>query len=194
MLHRANELYRGIGYPTAPSTISDLHHRYSHLTRLAEKRQKEQASYYEDDGEPSAALLVSMLRESAWWTSRLAATMRNWIWAIAVLGLVAPVTVLLLDVDRVVRIYGALACAVMLMDLFHLGWRYGRLRADSNLSFNALDQAHRAGTTERNALILATAYQLTRASGPLLPDWLREKQRKRLQDAWSVALGKPANL
>lgn len=191
-LHRANELNRGIGHPIAPSTISDLHHRHSRLARSAEKHQKEHASYYEHDGEPSASLLTAMLRESAWWTSRLAATMRNYIRIAAVVGLIAPAIVLLLDMDQAVRAYGALACAVMLIDLFHLGSRYERLRAGCDLAFKALDQVHRTGTTEREALILATDYQTVRASGPLLPDWLWKRQRKRLQEAWSAALGKHA--
>jgi len=190
-LHRANELHRGIDYPIDPGMISELCHRYFRLGRLAGKRQRDQADYYENDGEPSVDLLIAMVRESAWYTSRLAACMRNCVWVIAGVGLVAPVAVLLLDVDRIVRIYGALACTVMLMDLFYLGWRYGRLRMDSDKSFNALNQVHRMGATERTAIILATTYQMTRASGPLLPDRLQKGQTKRLQAAWSAALGSP---
>ena len=189
-LHRANELSRGLGYPIAPSVISDLRHRYSHLGSEAKDRQDRQAGYYDRGGEPSTGLLTAMLHESAWWTSRLAATARNRICMAAAIGFSAPVAVLLSDLDHVVRAYGALACAVMLIDLVSLGWRYEKLRAGSSLSFEAFDQVDLTGMEERDAIILATNYQMVRASGPLVPDWLWKRQRERLQDAWDVALGK----
>lgn len=190
VLHRANELSRGLGYPIAPSVISDLRHRYSDLGSAAKDRQERQAGYYDRDGEPSAGLLTAMLHESAWWTSRLAATARNRIYMAATIGFSGPVAILLSDLDHIVRAYGALACTVMLTDLVSLGWRYEKLRVGSSLSFEAFDQVDWTEMEERDAIILATNYQMVRASGPLVPDWLWKRQGERLQDAWDVALGK----
>ena len=189
-LHRANELSRGLGYPVPPRMVSDLHHQYSKLGSAARKRQRDQAEYYGADRSPSAALLAAMLRESAWWTSRLATTARNRILVAALIGLSAPVGVLLSDLDQVVRAYGALACGVMLVDLFSLGWRYERLRASSKRSFEAFDRVDMEKIEDRDAIILAANYQIARASGPLVPDWLWKRQRKRLQEAWDLALGR----
>lgn len=189
-LHRANEMRRGLGYPIAPSTVSGLLHRYSSLGSAAKGRQEDQAAYYGRDGEPSAGLLTAMLHESAWWTSKLAETARNCIWMAVAVGTLAPVAILLLDLDQVFRAYGALACAVMLVDLFYLGCRFQRLRTGASLSFEAFDRVNWKDINERDAILLATNYQIVRASGPLLPDWLWKGQRKRLQESWSVALGK----
>lgn len=184
-LHRANELSRGIGHPIEPAMIADLRYRYSHFERSAEDREKLHVEYYESSSDPSPFLLNSMLRESAWWTAHLAATARNWIYIAAVLGLLAPFTTLLSDLDQVVRAYGALACAVMLTDLFYLGWRYGKLHSGCNSSFREFDQSFNLGMTERRAIISATNYHVIRGTGPLLPDWLWKRQRKKLNDAWS---------
>ena len=189
-LHRANELSRGLGYRISPRMVSDLSHRYSNLGGIAKERQKEQAGYYGKGGEPSAALLTAMLHESAWWTSRLAATTRNRIWAVAAVGMVAPVAVLLSDSDQIVRAYGALACAVMLADLFHLGWRYERLRAGSSRSFDKFDRTDWTRIDQLEAVVLASDYQIVRSSAPLLPDWLWKRQQERLQKAWELALGR----
>lgn len=189
-LHRANELSRGLGYRIPPHTVSDLFYRYSNLVSVAKDRQKEQAGYYDKGGEPSTVLLIGMLHESAWWTSRLAATARNRICAAAAVGLVAPVAVLLSDSDQIVRAYGALACTVMLADMFHLGWRYEGLRTGASRSFEKFEGVDWTHIDESVAVMLATDYQIVRSSAPLLPDLLWKRERKRLQEAWKLALGR----
>ena len=77
LLHRANELSSGIGHPVDPTMIANIRSRYHRFIDEARKMEREQDDYYEEKGTPSPRLLLAHSRESAWWTTQLAATAKR---------------------------------------------------------------------------------------------------------------------
>lgn len=184
-LHRANELFRGIGHPIEPKTIADLRFRYSDLQKLIEKQEREQEEYHETRGEPAPRLLSSMLRESAWWTAHLAKKARNFTCVAGAVGFFIVIVVLVMLGSIQDRVYGAAICAVILVDLFNLGLRYERLREGCLSAFRIFDDfRNRNVISERDAFVAALNYYVARGSAPLLPDWLWRKYRSKLNNAW----------
>ena len=182
-LHRANQLCRGIGHPIEPAMIAKFQYRYSHLAKSAKEHDTKQVEYYESSGDPSPHLLISMLRESAWWTARLAEKAKNVIYMGAAVGLLISLAIFLSD-STAVQFYGVAICAVVLTDLFYLGYRYGKLHLGSDAAFRKFDSLLGTNISEGKAIVAATNYHVVCGTGPLVPDLLWKRQQKKLQDAW----------
>lgn len=182
-LHRANELFRGVGYPIEPAMIADLRYRYSHLMKSAKEHDTEQVEYYESSGDPSPHLLISMLRESAWWTAHLAKKAQIIIYMGTAVGLLISLAIFLSD-STAVQFYGIAICAVVLTDLFYLGYRYSKLHLGCDAAFRKFDSLLGASVSEGEAIVAATSYHMVRGTGPFVPDLLWKRQREKLQDAW----------
>lgn len=182
-LQRANELSVGVGFPVNSAMVADVKYRYSRLAKVAEQQEANQQEYYSASGDPSPHLLVSMLRESAWWTARLAGTMECIIYTVAGIGFMASLLTLLIE-STSKRFYGMAICSILLADLIQLGWRYHKTKSACDCVFKEFDSLSDCDVTERDAVLTATDYHMVRSTGPLLPDWLWKMQRKKLQDAW----------
>ena len=183
-LHRAYEL-SSTGQPIDPALTSDLMAAYPRLIGRI-RRMKNDGPYYDAKGDPSIQLLVSRLRESAWWTDKLAATAKRLSYYF---GCIVAITILVSFVvvaDSVeVRAYAMVICAIVVVDIFHLGWRYGNLSAACARAYSRLDALHgKAGLTEREAITEANGYQSARDAGPLIPGWIWKLSRKKLNAAW----------
>ncbi len=185
LLHRANELCTGIGHPVDRAMIADIRSRYPRFIDKAQKREENQGDYYETSGNPSPRLLVTRLRESAWWTTKLAATAKKSIYGGASVALLfVSVSVILAD-TMLVRAYVFAVSGVILVDMLYLGIRFGKLETDCNTSFKYLDALlDRSDLSDRRAVISAANYQIVRGTGPLVPDWLWKWRRCQLQAAW----------
>lgn len=182
-LQRANELSRGVGFPINSAMVADVKYHYSRLAKVAEQQEAKQGEYYSASGEPSPPLLVTMLRESAWWTARLAGTMGYIIYIVAGIGFLASLMTLFVE-SASMRFYGMAICGILLTDLILLGWRYRRTESACASAFKRFDRLLDGDVMERDAILAATDYHTVRSMVPLLPDWLWKMQRKKLQDAW----------
>ena len=184
-LQRANELWTGIGQPIDCAMIADMRSQYSQFIERAQKIEKYQNDYFEVCGNPSPNLLIVQLRESAWWTYQLATTARKMVYIGSCVALAISLSVIFAD-SILVRFYGIAICSIILIDIFYLGFRFGKLAMESNSSFQELDSLrHRIDLTDRQAAISAANYQFARGAGPLIPDWLWKISRGKLQKAWT---------
>ena len=165
--------------------IADIRFRYPGFIDKAQKKEKNQGDYYETDGNPSPRLLVTRLRESAWWTAKLAETAKKSIYGGAFVALLfASLSVILAD-TMLVRAYVFAISGVILVDMLYLGIRFGKLETDCNSSFKYLDELlNNSSLSDRRAVISAANYQIVRSTGPLVPDWLWKWRRFQLQAAW----------
>lgn len=183
-LHRANELCTGIGHPADRTMIADIRSRYPRFIEVSQKKEKDQNEYYEEGGTPSPNLLVAQLRESAWWTGRLAATAKQIICTLAFVALAISLSVIFAD-SISARVYGLAICIIILTDMFYLGFRYKQLEKDCTDAFRDLDHLkNRCDLTIQQAAISAANYQIVRGTGPLIPDWLWRCRQSKLQAAW----------
>ena len=185
LLHRANELSTGIGHPVDPTMIANIRSRYHRFIDKAREMEKEQDDYYEERGTPSPRLLLAHLRESAWWTTQLAATAKKVIYTGTFIVLLPVFISIILADSMLVRVYVFAISVIILIDMFYLGIRFGKLETDCHDAFKYLnDLVNKSNLTDREAVICATSYQIVRSTGPLVPDWLRKYRRNQLQAAW----------
>jgi len=183
-IQRANELWTGIGQPIDCAMIADMRSQYSQFVERAKNIEQYQDDYFEVYGDPSPHLLVVQLRESAWWTYQLATTARKMVNIGSCAALAVSLSVIFAD-STLVRIYGLAISSIILIDVFYLGFRFGKLATASNASFRNLDALMRStDVTDRQAVISAANYQFARGGGPLIPDWLWRIHRAKLQKAW----------
>ena len=183
-IHRANELWTGIGQPVNGAMIADMRSQYSQFFERAKNIEQYREDYFEVYGNPSPHLLIMQLRESAWWTYQLATTARKMVYIGFCVALAVSLSVIFAE-STLVRIYGLAISAIILIDVFYLGIRFGKLATASNISFRELDTLmHSVDLTDRQAVISAANYQFTRGAGPLIPDWLWRIRRAKLQKAW----------
>ena len=183
-LHRANELCTGLGHSIDPAMIADARSRYSRFMQKAQQEETNQIGYYEEYGDPSPHLFVTRLRESAWWTAQLAATAKRGIYTGASIALVISLSTIFAN-SVTERAYGIAVCTIILIDIFYLGFRYGKLEVACNDSFRELNRLKdRCDLTVQQAVISAANYQIARGTGPLIPDWLWKWRRGQLQAAW----------
>ena len=184
-LQRANELWTGIGQPIDCAMVADMRSQYSQFVERAQKMEKYQNGYFEVYGNPSPNLLIVQLRESAWWTYQLATTAKKMVYIGSCVALAISLSVIFAD-SILVRFYGLAICSIILVDVYYLGFRYGKLAMESNFAFQELNSLmNRVDLTDRQAVISAANYQFARGAGPLIPDWLWKISRRKLQKAWT---------
>ena len=183
-LHRANEMC-SIGQPTDPVLVSDIMVTYPRLVCRIPRKKNEDDPYFEAQGDPSTDLLVLRLRESARWTEKLATKAKRLSYFFGCISAIAISASFVAANSVEVRAYAMAICAIVLVDIFHLGSRYGNLAASCARAYSRLDTLHgNADLTEREALIEANSYQSARDAGPLIPGWIWWLSRKDLQAAW----------
>jgi hypothetical protein len=82
-----------------------------------------------------------------------------------------------------------------LMLIFSLGvfrnlWGYHRLHERADASYRTSEHALASGPTREDAIKQWYEYQIGRAMGPLLPEWLWRWKKKDLEDVWRRTRGK----
>ena len=183
-LHRMHDILVGLGHPLDREVIADVEARYSRLIARKGTVCPSPWPYFDAAGLPSSRLLVVNMRESSWWTAQLADTAKRIVYVAASVATVVPVCFVLAD-SMLVRAYGITICLVVLMDLFHLGVRYGHLSTACIRAFSELGNlAKDDKLSERQALLAATHYHFVRRGGPLIPQWLWQRRRERLNAVW----------
>ena len=187
-IHRAYDILMGLGQPPDPAMIEGIKSRHSREADKVKVLDRPKYPYFDATGKPSANLLVENLRQSAWYTSQLAAAAKRKVNMAAIAASVVPFSFILSD-SMLMRAYGITICLVVLIDIFQLGSKYGRLSIACNEAFLELRVLRKRGElAERDALLAATNYHFVRRMGPLIPEWLWWKQRENLNAGWESLL------
>ena len=188
----ANSLLRdyelsSVGHPRDRVLSSHILAAHPRIVRKAARPGVERTPYHEARGHASTELLVGRMRESAWWTEKLASKAMNWSYA---LGCVAILLVLVSFASAGsvgVRVHATAILLVVLVGILQLGWQYGQLAKTSGRAFSTLDALLvKCDLSEREALMEVSKYQTARDAAPLIPDWLWRLYRRDLQDAWTL--------
>lgn len=192
-LLRQIEFFEGFGWPLNPKLVADALARAIAVEKVAAERAKEQGNFYASNRERGTARALENLRESAWWTQQNA----HWLgvratWLVVVLCVVGIVSLLMtasaMGAATPVTISKLLSAGVALVfagNLVRLPFEYFRLSASgSEADQKASELIERGVPTEADALRILGNYQLARAMGPPLPDWLWKKRRDHLNRIW----------
>ena len=197
-LHRANELKRGIGRPSDPKAISDLKATFSSYSEKMQHPVRDVKGYYEADGPPCTRLLVRMLRESSWWTQQLASKACKW--AGVATAVVAAISVGVVvgvahsvESSVLLTVYAVVICLVVSSESAILATNYRRLSSAAGEAFARLDLYSKDEPEEGLALTAASDYQMARANGPLIPNWLKRRYELILQETWNDTLSENGN-
>ena len=196
---RQVEIADGLGRKIDPGALADALDDASPLVRWMAERERRDQPYFASTLPPSPARLVANVRESAWWTKRLAGDLRAIeFWKVGVIvaaGLLVlraatlppsrtPAASIPISQDLV-----ELATAAVLFFLtqgpLRRAGEYGALRdGASRVEQHAASLARTGTITDAGALELAHEYQIARKGSPLVPTmWWRLRQR-RLNALW----------
>jgi len=197
-LLRAKELRDGLGWPVDRKRYADLRADHSSLAKLANFRQEEQSNFYETDEPVGPRRLVQMLRESTWWSERLA---RFCFWL--TLGLVILLVIVSLyafpfaesftgvplEADQLVSLYTSLICLVFSGNVARLIFGYNSLSTAARDAYERLDSlADQSDLSGATALSIVMTYQFVRSAAPPIPDWVWRLRRTALNEAWEEEL------
>lgn len=198
-LLRAKELRDGLGWSVDSKMFADLRATYSSLAHRAGARQAEQREFYDTDEAPGPRRLVEMMRESSWWSERLASfAFRLSLFLVTLLAVASLYTGMPLaqafsgsppDFAQVGSLYTALICLLFSCDLGRLLIGYSQFASDArdaNLQLNAL--AKQASLSEAAVLRTVLEYQFARAEAPPIPDWMWRMWRLTLNATWADEL------
>lgn len=185
-LLKQQDLREGMGRSRNPRLVAGIQAEHSHRFRSRGGRQRPPEPYYSSEGEPSARLLVMHMRESAWYTERLArAAVTKLCWVGVPLGVLTVVGLAFAE-PLLTRIYGIAVCGGAGTHAFHILWRYHRMATDCGSAFRDLDELSRMGElTDADALVATGVYQHVRSAGPPIPEWLWRRKRANLESAWA---------
>lgn len=197
-LLRGKEFRDGIGRPLDAKRIADLKEDYSHFSTTAARRQAEQDNFYDTLEPLGPARLVEMLRESSWWTERLARRGKTLATATSLalgasclyaLPLGTLVSGIPLAGSSLISFYTGLIGLFFTGDLARLIAGYAELSANARSSYRTFDALSGDDQVSlEDVLIAAFGYQLSRSQAPPIPTWLWRWRRGTLNALWATNL------
>ncbi|MYF29882.1 MAG: hypothetical protein F4169_13695 [Gammaproteobacteria bacterium] len=193
-LLRQNEFFQGLGWPIDSATFAALQSKHSRLGSKARKRQAEEKGYYEELGSSSALALVKMLRESAWWSQRLATEASKSVGIVSgivvLVAIAAVVSVARIEGSPVTpTLYALAVCLIVCLDTVLLALRYRYSAAAAKECFDQLRVLTNTDCADDDRVLATIAdYQLRRESWPLIPDWFMKRHKRTLQNIWDQNL------
>lgn len=196
---RRLDLQDALGRPINPAIVADLIDDVPDLVqRLALRSQS--APYFGSVSQPGPRRLLENLRESSWWTKRLAGDMAKVTNGFTVVLTGVGMLTLLAAVNGI-RGPGALQgasawiSAVILFAIaqgpHHASGRYGQLRdSAAAVQQRAEHLLGRSAPDEMDALQVAADYHLARQRAPVIPTLWYERRRPALNKLWDSVQGK----
>jgi hypothetical protein len=194
-LLRHVELEDGMGWPISRKVLADSLARGIGVARSADSRAREQENFYASTRKHGPLRTLDNVSESAWWTQQNA----HWIaWKmvllVVVLCLMAVWSLLVAaaiigppDPIEVSRLITAGISIVFAGNLVRLPYEYFRLSSKASESDQKASEliGGKSSPTEAEAVRLLGDYQLARAMGPPIPDWVWRRRRDRLNEIWN---------
>jgi len=203
---RRIEISDGLGIPIRPMELEDVREgAFSGIARIA-RRQELDLRPYASDSPAGPRRLVENTRETAWWSTRLAAELARWEFVWTIVMVAACVAALVQAASGPSTLTAAPAAnlsrsivefaAAMLVFVFAEGFfRRGReLAAFATSSERVLGEADRLLERERGngprieqleAMLLASKYTIARHASPRLSSIWYRRRRGQLNTAWA---------
>ncbi len=197
--HRAESLLRlveledGFGWKVDEKILADNLARAIPVAARAANREREQGLFYASSESSGGRRAMGNLRESAWWTQQLSASMARITGVAAVCvgftalwSLLVAATVIDSATPLVVsNVVTAVISLIFAGNLIRLPFDYSSLSSSARESDQKASALIRVDPVETGyALRLLGDYQIKRAVGPLLPDWVWKLRRDRLNEIW----------
>jgi len=199
-LRRKLELSDGFGLAVSDAEYSDLLARSPASVKTRAKGKKLPAPYFASTKPAGAERTLENLSESSWWTKHLAETMRTLCAIVIAVAIATSFAMLIIAIERLTETVALDAVARIVTSVLLLVASLGFLR----LIVGYHDLAVRAGRTEDSAERLKTGapdatevskllheYQLSRATAPILPDWVWQLRQVELNALWKNLRTKP---
>lgn len=194
-LLRRYELQQGLGWNIDVKEIVDILASSSKAVKNAAKT-LEANTYFSDQGAPDLRKLLANLSESAFFTKHQSRRLCLYLTVLSILFALSAIISLIITIQNVV--FGNLGLSIsksilsIIVFLFTAG--YVRLAFDYNSLFqeaNRVDEiasslAEKTSISQNEAITLLLDYQVSRATGPLIPSWLWKLMSKELNDLWKL--------
>lgn len=192
-LLRQVELEDGFGWIVSAKVVADSLSQGIGVAKRALNRAREQSDFYATSRVPGPLRALDNLRESAWWTQQNSQWM-GWVatWVVVLLCLAAVWSLLVaatvIGFPTPLEVSGLLTAGISLVfagNLIRLPFKYFKLSHDaSECDRRASEMIQSGNPTDSEALRLLSDYQLARAMGPPIPDWVWRKRRDHLNEIW----------
>ena len=155
--------------------------------------------YFSNSHQEGPQRAVENLLESAWYTRHQAGLMVG-LYISLIIGLLALSILTLIFAlreidsnelkDQVVKVVTACLLLIVSLNMFKAAWSYFKMYQRCQKTENICEHLLRDDVTMADAQKQWYEYQLTRATSPLLPQWLWKIRGSSLDDAWHRACGK----
>lgn len=192
-LLRLVEFEDGFGWVVDKKILADSLARAIPIATKVPARAQEQGNFFASSETTGSRRALANLQESAWWTQHLSAFM---VWVTTVAAVVVGVLALwsLLVAATVIgaatplvlsNVVTAVIALVFAGNLIRLPFDYSSLSANACEADQKASELIETGSVDMSdALRLLGDYQLKRALGPQIPDWVWRLRREHLNKIW----------
>lgn len=192
---RKLDLQDGLGQLIPPHEVVDTFAKCQKFTKRRIRTDSSDSKYFGSQELPGPRRLLQNIRESAWWSNRLARLMRNTLIVIIVFTIVSALACSIsalasanLISSKHLQLYPIIAqfvCAILTslvsLNLIKLAFAYHSFAASSHKCFLAADGLlARPSIQKYQAISVAYEYFIERGTSPVLPTWLWKLHREEL--------------
>ncbi|MCU1328136.1 MAG: hypothetical protein JWN34_3506 [Bryobacterales bacterium] len=191
---RKLDMQDGFGWPIPKTDLSDIWVRSSFWIKRRARSLPADEPYFASTDPPGPVRALRNVSESAWWTKHLSHTMAICCWTTLVIGTIVSIIILILalqatqnhsDQVNVARQVTAFLMFFLSFGIVKLALSYTSLNKNGESSEKAADRALQTTTPEvLSAFKLMYDYHLSRAAGPLFPNWLWRLRERDLNQTW----------
>ena len=195
-LLRKLDLCRSFDIAVSPADKRDI---VSYLPKSLRKRFSDSEvpdEYFTNSAPPGPRKAVENLVESAWYTRQQANMMVGLCIVLTVFFVGIALASLIITSNEVqnvatrtniAKVVTSWLLLIFSLGMFKHGWAYYKLAERSDRTYSTGEHLMRGEVTEADAVKQWYEYQISRASSPLLPEWLWKLKQEDLNDAWHRA-------
>jgi hypothetical protein len=200
-LRRQLEFADGLGWEIGAAEYSDLVLRCPSSVKKRARREGPAPQYFASALPAGPERAVENLSESAWWSKHLAESMRGICGLVVIATTLGSIVLLVVAIegiqdrqalDAVARVVTSVLMLLFSLGLVRLVIAYHDFAVGAARAEEAALRSLTAGVPDEvNAVKMLHAYQMARAAGPLLPDWVWKWRQQELNELWKSLRSRP---
>lgn len=192
-LRRKLDFRDSFEWEISKADISDILARTSTSFRSTLPPEGQREPYFACSDKDIPIRAIKNIQESAWWNKHLSEKMGRYIFIATLLTVVGSVGFLIGSISTIDnfdtlssigRVVTSVLMIILSLGLIRLTFAYYEFNRKSQRLEERTIEYLRHGCTEMDAMRLYNEFHLDRASAPLVPDWIYDRNKKHLNEVW----------
>jgi len=173
--------------------ISDILARTSKNFRSSLPPEGQRAPYFASKDHDLCTRAIKNIQESAWWNKHLAEKIGRYTFIVTLIIVIGSIGLLIASIGTVNdfdtlssigRVVTAVLMIVLSLGLIRLTFAYYDFQRKSQRMEERALEYLKYGCTKDDAIRLYNDFHLDRASAPLIPDWIYNRNKDHLNEVW----------